>query len=165
MKTCPECNFQFQRRSKECCPNCKVRLVLSGKTLRILEDKQTVDEILLKIKRHVERRDGVELPFTLAEQSRERNVAYDLIKRTKVFLAAQKEKIPISPRDFLMGMLDYILSNLWWSEHLKSLLMLYNKIPEFAKEYFNKLKKRFISQNAEIERMVTTPKVSIEYVL
>lgn len=153
MKTCPECKSLFQRRTKDCCPHCRTPLLISKGVVRRLSDKLIVDEILLKLKTHIEERDQITLPFTYSEYSRERLFAYNLVDRTRTFLAAQQDKISISPREFLLGLLDYVLSHPWWSKNLHSLIQLYNKVSELAKDYFKTLRKQFVIQNAEVYRL------------
>lgn len=154
MKICPNCLFQFHQRKQGCCPKCQKQIEWACGKMRLSEDKETVNLILEKIKLHVEKRDGVILPFEPSEYSRERKMAYDLVDRATIFLNAQKEKISITVRDFLLGLFDFILSQKrWYAERIDSLTMLYNKISDLAKEYYQLLRKEWIREKAEVERL------------
>jgi hypothetical protein len=154
MKTCPACSNSFAKRVKEACPICQTPLLLIKGTLRITEDKLIVDEVMLKIRTHIAERDHVEMPFGDSTNSREREFAYQLLERSKRFLAAQPTKLPVTPREFLLGLFDYILSIKWWAEKIETLRMLTNKIQNLAKDYFITLKQQYIMEQAEKKRMV-----------
>lgn len=162
MKTCPACKNDFVQRRKGCCPMCQTPLLNSGGTLRITEDKLIVDEVMLKLRTHISERDKVEMPFQDSTNSRERDLAYKLLNRTKVFLNAQPLKLPITPREFLLGLFDYILSIKWWAERIETLRQLYNKIQNFAKDYFKAIRQQYIIEQAERKRLVTIKQNSVE---
>lgn len=139
MRKCPACSFEFSRAIRKdgipTCPDCRVRLHYQygrNKGTVLLEDKECVSEILTRV--------------TLANQDfgangshRERHFAYELLERSKAFLTHQKVDIGLSYRQFLLQLIDYILQQEWWKEHLSSLLMLKNWIARFASEFYNKL--------------------------
>ena len=154
MKTCPACSNGIAHRVKNVCPICQTPLLLIKGILRITEDKLIVDEVMLKIRTHIAERDHVEMPFQDSTNSRERDFAYQLLERSKKFLAAQPTKLPITPREFLLGLFDYILSIKWWAEKIETLRMLTNKIQNLAKDYFRMLRQQYITRQAEIKRMV-----------
>lgn len=153
MKTCPNCHIEFHQRKKECCPKCGVKIVWACGKMRLAEDKQTVDDILKKIRIHIEKRDGITIPFEPSAESRDRVIAYEYVDRTYKFLAAQKEKISITPRDFLLGLIDFILENKWYADHLKNVMMLYNRISDLAKDYYKKIKREWYREHAEVQQM------------
>lgn len=153
MKTCPSCSNDFYRRVKDCCPLCHTPLLLINGILRITEDKLIVDAVMTKIKEHIKERDHVEMPFVDRESNRERKFAYELIDRTKRFLSAQREKVAISVREFVLGLIDYILSLPRIARKINSLLYLYNAITDLARDYFLMLREQAITSKAEKHRL------------
>lgn len=163
MKTCPACKNDFERRSRGgYCPLCKTPLLLIGNTLRITEDKLTIDEFMLRINNHIKERDHVAMPFIEGDNSTERKIAYELLERSKNFLKAQPIKLNIAPREFLLGLLEYILSIKRWAKILNSLKQLYHNIQKLARDYFRELRTQYIVEQAERKRLVTIKQNSIE---
>ena len=109
---------------------------------------------MLRINNHIKQRDHVETPFIEGDNSTERKIAYELLERSKNFLKAQPIKLNITPRDFLLGLLDYILNIKRWAEILNSLKQLYHNIQKLARDYFKELRQQYIIEQAEKKRMV-----------
>lgn len=163
MKICPNCQIEFRQRKRECCPHCGKAIVFACGKWRLAEDKQTVDDILLKVRTHIEKRDGIKIPFEPSAESRDRAITYEYVDRASAFLNAQKEKISITPRDFLLGLFDFILENKWYASHLNNVMMLYNRISDFAKDYYQKLRREWQREHAEIKQMSLVGNVKIRY--
>lgn len=148
MKTCPQCQENFNRRENGGgCPHCHTKLYISKGIVRLLDDKETVDELFGILQAHLDRINDSVNTFEVSDVSRERNYAYELIKRTKTYFSKQSSTPPITVRQFLTGLLKYVLSIPWWSQNLRSLIQLNNRLPELVREYWAKV----VNQTAKIQ--------------
>lgn len=148
MKTCPQCQKDFSRRENGGgCPHCHVQLCIINGIVRLKEDKETVDEIITVFHNHLDRISGTVNTFEVSETSRERQFAYRLVERTKKYFSNQRVAPPVTVREFLTGFMKYVLSIPWYSQHLKTLIQLENKLPELVREYWAKV----VNQAAKIQ--------------
>lgn len=165
MKTCPACSKQYTRRAKGgFCPHCSVELYVSvGGVVRLKEDKETVDAILDVLNDHLDRLSNQTRTFEVGENSRERKFAYDLLERTKVYLSKQNAAVSVTARDFLIGFLKYVLSIPWWSQNLRSLVQLNNRLPELVREYWAKLRNQLAQIQGQTRIMSQLPELELTY--
>lgn len=135
-RICPKCTHEFARAKRKDkvphCPSCDVAMYyptgkLKGKTL-LYEDKEDVD---YAIKRVCEAHED----FGTHGPNAERHFAYDMLFRCKVYLERRGQIMDY--HKFFRGLIDYILEQKWWKDNLKSLIMLKNRIANFAKEFYD----------------------------
>lgn len=134
MKICPNCQTSFRTAKRinniPTCRSCGIQLFYSQKRGAILlKDKLCVDHIITMVS-------GKNESFGGNGTHAERKFAYDLLDRTKSFLKL-RANIGLDCWDFLKGLISYILIQPWWCDHLESLIMLKNKIGEFAQKFYN----------------------------
>lgn len=138
LRTCPQCSNEFTRAKRKNkiahCPHCQTALFypngkMKGQTI-LYADKEDVDYAI----RHV---CEAHEDFGTYGPNAERYFAYDILFRCKKYLERRGGIAGYDYHRFFRELIDYILSDQWWHDHLKSLLMLKNRIANFAKEFYD----------------------------
>jgi hypothetical protein len=149
LKVCPECDYNFGRaktiwssdfhKDVKVCPRCFVpifyRKLNSGSKTKVVlyEDKVLVDQIIAKVNQNLRKLSG----FYFDEATvRERKFAWDLLEWAPQFLDGCENDLGLTCNEFLLGLIDHILANDWWSMHLTSLLMISNQKQHLAWDFW-----------------------------
>lgn len=139
-KICPKCNEPFARRKKGCCPNCDEELYFPTgrfKGVLTMKEKKAADALVDALCELIGDRDGVEMStLNGGFFNAERSFIYDMIIRARNFLAKQATDLGYSAGRFVIDLVEWILNIPWWHQHLKSYLMLKNKISELAVQFY-----------------------------
>ncbi len=147
LKKCPDCECEFSRCKKawsrefqvetKICPLCGLpifyRKINSQSVAIPFEDKALVDSIVGKINANLRRLSGFNLNESTAK---ERKFAYSMISWAMSFLDGAEADIGMTTHEFIEGLIDFVLADDWWGEHLTSLLMISNTRQRLAWDYW-----------------------------
>ena len=124
VKTCPNCKFPIHYRK------CR------GVTVVVAyDDLLTVRAIIGRLNAHLSERSGFD--FDLGEATgREMALAYKMIPWAERFMGRSEMDLGLTINEFLLGLMDFVLADEWWGDHITSLLQIQNAKQRLAWNFY-----------------------------